>query len=243
MLPDGAPAPVVNSAPIAETAGALLLAYGVALALLHRERTGRAQAAEAALAGAAVALQAHRFIWLDGDAAPDLRPPRTILYRAYATADGFLTIAVIAERLWRRLCRALDLESLLTDPRYTPWARLNERQEELRETLEARFRMRTTEAWLKVLVDASVPAGRVQWGAAVFEHPQLAANGIVVRGRHPRAGAYRGMGFPLRLLATPARLRRHAPALGADSRAVLRELGLPRGEAARLVRAGAVRTT
>ena len=243
LLPDGAPAPVINAAPIADTAGALLLAYGVALALLHRERTGRAQGAEAALAGAAIALQAHRFFWLDGEAAPDLRPPRTILYRAYATADGFLTVAVIAERLWQRLCRALGLESLLADPRYTPWARLNERQEELRETLEARFRTRPTDEWLTVLVDAGVPAGRVQWGAAVFEHPQLEANGIVVRGRDPRAGTYRGMGFPLQLLATPPRLRRPAPALGAHSRAVLRELGLPRGEVTRLVRAGAVRAT
>jgi formyl-CoA transferase len=243
LLPEGVSAPVVNAAPIADTAGALMLAYGVALALLHRERTGRAQTAEAALAGAAIALQAHRFFWLDGDAAPDLRPPRTVLYRAYATADGFVTVAAIAERLWQRLCRALGLESLLADPRYTPWARLVERQDELRETLEARFRARTTDEWLTVLVDAGVPAGRVQWGAAVFEHPQLRASGIVMRARDPRAGAYRGMGFPLRLDATPPRLRRPAPALGADSRAVLREAGLSGREIASLVRAGVVRAT
>jgi crotonobetainyl-CoA:carnitine CoA-transferase CaiB-like acyl-CoA transferase len=51
----------------------------------------------------------------------------------------------------------------------------------------------------------------------------------------------RTMGFPLRLAATPARLRRHAPALGADTRAVLRELGYPSREIARLIQANAVR--
>ncbi len=239
--PDGVSAPLVNAAPITDTAGALMLAYGVALALLHRERGGRAQGVQTALADVAVALQAHRFIWLDGDPAPDLTPPRSILYRAYATADGFLTVAVIAERLWARLCRALDLEHLLTDPRYTPWTRLAERHAELREVFEARFRTKTTDQWLKVLVAAGVPAGRVQWGGAIFEHPQLKANGVVMRMRHPRAGSLRAMGFPLRLAATPARLVRPAPALGADTRRVLADVGYRPAEVGRLLRAGVAR--
>jgi crotonobetainyl-CoA:carnitine CoA-transferase CaiB-like acyl-CoA transferase len=235
LLPEGAPAPLLNVAPVADTAGALLLAYGVALALLHRERTGRAQAVETALANACIALQAHRFIWLDGQPAPDVTPPRTIMYRAYATADGFITVAVIAERLWRRLCGALGLAHVADDPRHADWSKVIEWQAELRETFEARFRERTTEAWLKTLIEAGVPAGRVQWGAPVFEHPQLVANDVVIRTRDPRAGSMRTMGFPLALRATPARVRRHAPALGADSRAVLAELGFTAAEVRRLI--------
>jgi formyl-CoA transferase len=243
QLPQGVPAPLISAAPIADTGGALMLAYGIALALLHRERTGRAQAVETALVSAAIALQAHRFIWLDGEAAPDMMPPRTIFYRAYATADGFVTVAVIAARLWKRLCTALGFEHLLADPRYASWAKAPEWQEELRETLEARFRTRTTEEWLKVLIAAGVPAGRVQWGAPVFEHPQLTANGVVMRSRHPRAGSMRTMGFPLQLRGTPARLRHPAPALGADSRRLLGELGYRPAQVARLVAAKVVRAT
>jgi formyl-CoA transferase len=157
------------------------------------------------------------------------------LYGTYPTADGFLTLAALAERLWTRLCKALGLESLLTDPRYTPWATLLARQLELRPTLEARFRERTTERWLEVLVPAGVPVGRVQWGAQVLEHPQLAVNGVVSRVRHPQAGWMRTMGFPLRLGATPPRLRRHAPALGAHTREVLKQLGYRPGEVTRLI--------
>ena len=243
QLPEGVPAPLISAAPIADTGGALMLAYGIALALLHRERTGRAQAVETALVSAAIALQAHRFIWLDGEAAPDMMPPKTIFYRAYATADGFVTVAVIAARLWKRLCTALGFEQLLADPKYASWAKSPEWQPELRERLEARFRTKTTDEWLKILIAAGVPAGRVQWGAPVFEHPQLTANSVVMRSRHPRAGGMRTMGFPLQLRRTPARLRHPAPALGADSERLLGELGYTSAQVARLVQAKVVRVT
>lgn len=241
--PDGTSAPLVNAAPIADTHSALMLAYGVTLALLHRQRGGRAQAVESALLYACIALQAHRFIWLEGDAAPETAPPSTALYRAYATADGFIAVAAIAERLWQRLCRALDLEGLLADPRYAPWATLVTRRSDpaLIDALAARFLTRSTEEWLKLLVAAGVPAGRVLAGPQVFEHPQLTANGVVLQTRDPRAGRLRMMGFPLRLSRTPARLRRHAPALGADTVGVLRDIGYAAREVARLHNAGVVR--
>lgn len=239
--PDGTSAPFVPAAPVADTGSALMMAYGIALALLHRARGGRAQRVDSALINACIALQAHRFIWLDGEPAPELTVPRMTLYGAYPTRDGFLTVAVLAERLWARLCKALGLERLLEDPRYTPWSNLVAHQLELRPLLEEQFRQRTTEEWLAILVPAGVPAGRVRWGADVFTHPQLVANQVVMATRHPKAGRLRMMGFPLKLGATPARLRRHAPLLGADTRAVLRDLGYRPAEIRRLTQAKAVR--
>jgi crotonobetainyl-CoA:carnitine CoA-transferase CaiB-like acyl-CoA transferase len=238
--PDGVSAPLVNTAPIADTAGSLMLAYGVTLALLHRERGGPAQAVESALVNVCIALQAHRFVWLEGDTAPEMRPPTTALYRAYPTADGFVTIAVIAERLWRRLAEALGLSTLLEDPRYMPWTNLLARQAELIPIVEARFRTRTTDEWMKTLTEAGVPAGRVNYGPAVFEHPQLHENRVVISTRHPGAGRLRMMGFPLTLHASKTGIRRHAPALGADTEAVLRELGYRAAEVRELTKAGVV---
>jgi crotonobetainyl-CoA:carnitine CoA-transferase CaiB-like acyl-CoA transferase len=238
--PDGQSPPFVPPAPVADTGSALMLAYGIALALLHRARGGRAQHVDSALVNTCIALQAHRFIWLDGEPAPELQVPPMALYGAYATADGYVTIAALAERLWIRLARALGLGELLDDPRYTPWANLVDRQLEIRPRLEKRFRERTTADWLAALTAAGVPAGRVNWGARVFEHPQLVANGVVATVVHPQAGRFAAMGFPLKLAATPARLRRHTPLLGADTIDVLRELGYRPRDVARLLEAGVV---
>ncbi len=239
--PDGVSAPLVNAAPMTDTAGALMVALGATLALLQRERGGRAQGVETALANVAIALQAHRFIWLENEPAPELNPPRMTVYGAYATRDGFITIAVLAERLWERFCRALGLDRVLSDPRYTPWSNLVARQLELRAEVEARLKTRTTEEWLAILIPAGVPAGRVSWGADVFAHQQLNLNGAIMTVRHPKAGTMRMMGFPLRLTATPLRVRRHAPGLGADTRPILRELGYRAAEIARMIEANAVR--
>src|SRR3989442_5368413 len=98
---------------------AVMVAYGVRLALLHRERTGR------------------------------------------------------AERLWGRLCKALDLEALLSDARYTPWSELTARQLELRPLLDERFRTRTTDEWLARLGPARPPPRPRDCGPAIFRAPQL----------------------------------------------------------------------
>ena len=95
--PDGVSPPLVNAAPMTDTGGALMVALGVALALLHRERGGRAQGVEAALASVGIALQAHRFIWLEHEAAPELTVPRMAVYGAYATADGTTGLTAVAE--------------------------------------------------------------------------------------------------------------------------------------------------
>lgn len=81
------------------------------------------------------------------------------------------------------------------------------------------FRERKTNEWLEALV----------------------ANDVVLHTRDPRAGGYRGLGFPLTLSAAPARLRHHALALGAHTRRILAELGYAPAEVRRLLSARAVR--
>ena len=61
--------------------------------------------------------------------------------------------------------------------------------------------------------------------AEVFSDPQVRSQEMVVEIDHPGHGPVRMTGFPIKLSATPARLRRPAPALGEHTDPVLRELG------------------
>ncbi len=233
--------PLPARVPLNDTAGPMLLAYGIAAALFARERSGRGQKLTTSLLDIAIALQAHRFIWFATEPTPSLTAPKTIVYRVYRTADGFLTLAVLSERLWRRLCQALGLETLFDDPRYSTWEALFQNQESLRPTFEERFQAKPTAEWLEKLQTAGIPCGRVRPGEELFTDPQVEANGMVVELEYAGAGKAKVMGTPLRFRDTPGSIRRSAPAIGEHSEEILGELGYTAREIQQLRQTGVVR--
>lgn len=63
---------------------------------------------------------------------------------------------------------------------------------------------------------------------------------MIFESEHPRAGAIRGIGSPLRVDGVPALASAPAPVLGGDTRRVLVELGAGDSDIDRLVAEGAV---
>ena len=70
-----------------------------------------------------------------------------------------------------------------------------------------------------------MPAGPVLTCDQVFADPHVAARAMAVEVEHPRAGATRVLGIPLKLSATPGSIRRPAPTLGQHTDEILGELG------------------
>ena len=94
---------------------------------------------------------------------------------------------------------------------------------------------------MATLERAGVPAGPVLTVQDMLEHPQTAARGMVTEVPHSRLGSVKTLGFPVRLTATPADLRRGAPVLGEHTRGVLIEIGYDAREIDGMMRSGAVR--
>jgi CoA:oxalate CoA-transferase len=76
--------------------------------------------------------------------------------------------------------------------------------------------------------------------AEVCADPQVLAQEMVLEVEHPGHGPVRMTGFPVKLSATPAKLRRPAPELGEHTDAVLRELGYAPEQIASLHGAGII---
>ena len=68
----------------------------------------------------------------------------------------------------------------------------------------------------------------------VFADPQVIDQEMVLTQYHPGHGDVRMLGFPIKFAEAPCQLRRPAPEIGADTDAVLAELGYPADEIARL---------
>ncbi|HEU0129601.1 MAG TPA: CaiB/BaiF CoA-transferase family protein [Mycobacteriales bacterium] len=206
--------------------GGLLAVVAVLTALRVRDATGKGQLCDVSMTDGVVS-------WLTlhaGAFAATGRPPGPgtellnggyACYGVYACADGrHLTVGALEPPFFAALCRALGAEDLL------PWHVDPDRQAELRARLEAIFATRTRDEWLDLLVSADCCVGPVNDLAEAFADPQVRARGMVAERALADGTAFPELGVVPRLAATPGRTGGPAPALGADTDAVLAGLGL-----------------
>jgi crotonobetainyl-CoA:carnitine CoA-transferase CaiB-like acyl-CoA transferase len=211
---------------------AVTAAQAIASALVCRFRTGKGQHVRLSMLDAVLA-----FLWASdmgaetyvGDGAPT-RTAASFIDLIYETEDGFITVAVMSNKEWVALTRALERPEWLADPRFkTPALRdanINDRLALIQEVLKTR----TSGEWLERLEAEQVPCAPVLTRRQAIAHPQVRASATVVEFEHPRAGTLRQTRAAARFSETPAGLHRGAPALGEHTDEVLREIGLAQAE-------------
>jgi len=229
--PNGAP--VKCGVPIADMSAGLIAANGVLAALIARDRTGRGQHVETSLFESALAMAVWETTeyWATGTAPHALGSAHRLSapYQAFRTRDGHVTLAALTPQQWTQLCATVHRPALATDPRFaTNAARLANRSALVVE-LEAALGDRSTAEWVDLMGAAGVPAGPIHDLAQVFADPHTHARRMVEEVEHPVAGRVRTLGFPLKMSATPPRVRLAPPLLGQHSAEIRRELGIEGG--------------
>jgi formyl-CoA transferase len=234
---DGTPRTV--PLPVADVGGGHLLAQGVLLALLARERTGRGQRVEVALLDGVVWLQG----WFVARPAAAVTPPGEPAARdplsggVYRTRDGHVVLThVFRPDALRELCAALGIEDLSRDGRFASPAEAARHADALRAILQARLRERTTAEWVATMEAADIMCAPVQTLDEALDDPQVRHNEMIVDVEHPPGGRVRLAGVPVKLSETPGRIRRSAPAIGQDTGALLAASGFSAEEIADLRR-------
>ncbi len=242
-FPDGPPVKVGNS--IADLVAGLSAAHGIVLALLARARTRRGQKVEIAMLDVMASLLTYQAgLYFQTGARPTRKGnqhPSIVPYEVFRAADGYLTLGVANNSLWKQCCAALGRPELADDPRFATEAGRVENRAALVPILDDIFAGATVDEWLKRLEAAGVPAGRIKSVAEVCESEHLKARGMIVRLPHPTAGTVTVLGVPVRLHATPGAVTAPPPVLGQHTEQVLRRvLGLRPAAIARLRRTGAI---
>ena len=230
--PDGAPMTAGIYAAISATP--MLLAYGVMAALWAREKTGVGQKVEASLLHTWLALQLTALTRAQDD--PDPGAERVDGgFGVYQCADGkWINIAPNNDRQFIRMCRALALDDVLEDPRFTDHAQRPQLRREIHSKIAEIMKRGGSRECLEQLYEADVPAGPILSREEVFEEPQVVENEMLVNVLHPRVGRTRMVAPALRFSATPAAVRHAAPQLGEHTAEVLEQLGYTPEEIARL---------
>ncbi len=228
---DGPPA--VQPNPINDYGTGFMGAYAVALALLHRRRTGEGQHVDTALAYTAMIhqspfMQAYAGKRWDEPSGQD-RLGSGPLHRAYQARDGWFFIGA----------RQDDLPRLAAVEGLAGIASLH--GETFEQGLAQRFAEDTVANWVARLIKAGIGAHRFISDLEELMHdPWVTAHELSLTREHDEIGLVTTCGPVPRLSRTPIRVGRPAPKPGSDAREILAEIGLADGLEA-LIEAGVVR--
>jgi len=219
---------------------ASMLAFAVSSALFERSRTGRGQYVSVSLLRSALTMQAIRLVWADGegrDVARDVRSGG--ITGLHPTKHGSLYLSANTPHFWKALCELTGLADLASDPRFDTVRKRAEHAALLVPRLRAALQARPAVEW-EALLGERVPCAAARPVEDMFDHPQVAAEGILASFEHPGVGRYRGMAHPVRFGDGPPPAPFAAPQLGQHSREILAGLGYSDEEIERLCGAGAV---
>jgi formyl-CoA transferase len=237
--------PVRVGVSIGDTLAALHGVIGILMALHERQRSGQGQVIDVALYEAVFncmesllpeysAFGAVR--GPGGSALPGIAPSN-----AYLCSDGgYALIAGNGDSIYKRLMAAIGREDLGNDPALANNAGRVARIEEIDAAIGAWTKGRTVTEVLEVLDRAGVPAGRIYTVADIAADPHYGARGMLQQVRLEDGEMLTVPGIVPKLSRTPGGQHRNAPALGQDTDAVLRDVGLSEQQIAALKERGVI---
>ncbi|TMS57873.1 CoA transferase [Imbroritus primus] len=229
---DPAGAPTLVGESVADVAAGMFASWGVMAALWQRERTGRGRYLDVAMydcllsmmptlvsrvmAGAPATRQGNRH----ANSAP---------FGAFHAADGLFVLAVANNRLFAKLAEVLGQPALASAPEFATNQDRKRQEAALARLIEDWASALPVQEAVRRLTEAGVPAAPVLSVAATVASDNAQARGLVVRQRPASGPAMCHVEQPVRFDAMPRGQTSAAPALGADTLAVLEALGFDAG--------------
>jgi crotonobetainyl-CoA:carnitine CoA-transferase CaiB-like acyl-CoA transferase len=238
--------PTLPSFPMADMVAALAGVGAVLAALRHRDVfSGQGQMVDISLyepllsvLGPDAALHAlHGIVRTRGGNRSEHASPRG----TYRTKDGkWLALSASTPASTKTLFEALGLGSMLDDPRFATNDARVKHNGLVDAALSAAFAQRTLDELLTLCETMDLTASPVYDAADIAKDRHVIARGLLVDVADPDLGTVRMTAPTPRLAATPARIRRHAPALGEHTAEILDTIGIGEQRRAELRRDGVV---
>jgi crotonobetainyl-CoA:carnitine CoA-transferase CaiB-like acyl-CoA transferase len=214
--------------PISDTIAGLYAAFGVLVALRDRERTGRGHEIQSAMVDGLISMFtfASAAFFATGELPPRNGNDHMVVspYGLYNASDGPIAIAPSSPKTWLSLCKVLDLENLVTDPRFDTNEKRRDRRADINKIVGDRIRTRSRTEWIELLNKEGVPCGPIYNLKEAFSDPQVLHQEMVLGSPQP-SGNVKMPGFPVKICGAPAKLRRPSPQQGEHTIEVLKELG------------------
>lgn len=225
--PDRPPVPVGMG--IGDVGSGLHAFAGIGYALFHRDRTGRGQHIDIAMADALFHIHETN-IQSYTVSGGEFEPVRTGAHHALVTPCGIFKCTggyiamIVAGPQWPNLCAAMGRQDVRYDPRFATQDARAENQEALIPIIEDWLQsFPDSDAAMAVLEQHRVPAGPVQTIAQAVNCEHYKARDMIRNVPDPILGEVTMPGFPIKFSDTPGAPDILAPLLGEHGPAILAE--------------------
>jgi crotonobetainyl-CoA:carnitine CoA-transferase CaiB-like acyl-CoA transferase len=216
---------------ISDTSAGMFLGQGILLALLHKERTGEGQWVHTSLLEAMMNkldFQGARYTM--SQEIPEQQGndhPYQLPMGAFRSSDGLFNLAAPSQRLWERMCKALEADELFEHPDYQSGRDRAAHKDQLNADINALTSMFTTAELVARLNAVGVPCGPINTIGEAFEDPQVKHLGMAKAAPHPTLGDLNLIRSPINLSAfpQPETFDHAAPDAGADTDSVMDQAG------------------
>jgi crotonobetainyl-CoA:carnitine CoA-transferase CaiB-like acyl-CoA transferase len=242
--------PVGQRPAFGDSLGGMTIAGGIATALFQRERTGEARVVDISLLGTAMWNISADITMARALAALGLTKGTPKMNRklvpnpivnAYKTKDDrwLMLVMLQSDRNWPDLCRHLEREDLIDDPRFRDAKARSENKGECVDALDAIFAQHDLEIWKQKLATTDGVWAPIQYPGELYDDPQAQINGYL-----PEVELHNG--DSCQLVAAPVQFDEVQPQLGAapehgqHTEEVLLDLGLDWDDILKAKGAGAI---
>ncbi|QCJ40630.1 CoA transferase [Bacillus sp. S3] len=217
--------PTRAGASLGDMSAALYAAYGIMVALFHRERTGEGQYIDVAMVDSIFSLlESNVMRYTVDQIVPERigsRHPISSPFDIYKAQNGYVVIAVANDSLFKRLCLIMDQPELEQDERFCRDALRTEHVDELKPIIEEWLQAYTVEEAVELINNGGVPSSPILNIQEICEDEHIAIREMLVELEHPVAGKMKIVGNPVKFSKTPAVIQRPSPSLGEHTDEIL----------------------
>ncbi|MGZ8231741.1 MAG: CaiB/BaiF CoA transferase family protein [Burkholderiales bacterium] len=224
--------------PAADLIAGMDAAFATVAALFDRNRTGRGHQVDIAMIDSMTRFMAPRIVpYLGSGEVPrrsGARDSVIAVYQTFDTQDDPITLGLGNDAIWKRFWEAVGRPQTGTDARFAKNANRRAARAEIVAEIQNVLRTRSRDAWLRIFIEAKVPAGPVNRADQVSADPELIARGPFFADRS-RERRIPQVGLGINIDGTSSSYRLPPPRLGEHTEQILASwLGYDAAQIARL---------
>ncbi len=225
-FPDNPPTRLGSS--LGDISAGLFGAFGIMVALYHREKTGHGQYIDISMMDSVFSfIETNVVRHTIGKILPvrvGSRHPLSAPFDIYQCKDGLVIIAIASDPHFLKLCEMMGQPDLIKDPRFDSDPHRSENDVALKKIIEKYLADYTVDEAMEKMLSLSLPCAPIQNLEQACKDPSILKREMLVEIDQPIAGRVKITGNPVKLSETPPDPKHPAPMMGEHTAEVLKDL-------------------